>query len=106
VTTRILHGSNGLGWTVDTPIGCSRGPSRSFSYVTCEYTVEVDYCQWTALMDQVFALWDRLGKVLDNDEADDFERLIDHIAAWRKWTEQGWGGIPGKYLGETGPGAP
>jgi hypothetical protein len=103
VTTRTLHGSDGLGWTIDTPIGCSRRPSTSFSYITGEYTVEVDYGQWTALMDQVFALWDRC---LDERLGDDFERLINHIAAWRKWTEQGWGGIPEKCLGETGPGAP
>ena len=56
-------------------------------------------------MDKVFEVWDSLKLDAANERiGDGFNSLVEHIAALREWT--GWGGIPGKYLGETGPGAP
>jgi hypothetical protein len=72
-------------------------PRRHLSYLTCEWSVELDYAALTDLMDHVFDLWDMLNlDATDEKIGDGFSALVEHIARLRDFT--GWGGVPGKYL--------
>ena len=72
-------------------------PPRHLSNLTCEWSVELDYAGLTALMDEVFALWDMLNlDAADEKIGDGFEALVEHIGRLREWT--GWGGVPEKLL--------
>jgi hypothetical protein len=88
--------------TAEAPPRCPY--SRHFSYATEQYSIQVGFDELTEIMDKVFEVWDSLKLDATNERiGDGFNELVEHIAGLREWT--GWGGIPWKYLGETGPGA-
>jgi hypothetical protein len=84
----------------DTPPRCPY--SRMLSYITWQYSISLDYDGLTALMDEVFAVWDSLKLDATNEEiGNGFERLVGHVAELRQWT--GWAGVPGIYTGTVAP---
>ena len=73
---------------------------RSFSKITCQYSVHLDYATFTELIDGLIDLWDRVEANGATDGiGDGFEALLDMIKAMQDWT--GWGGVPFKYTGAT-----
>lgn len=72
-------------------------PSQSFSYVTGQYSIKLDYAGLTELLDEAYDLWDRVeAEGTTTVIGDGFEALCAHIADLREFT--GWGGVPGKLL--------
>lgn len=73
-------------------------PPRSLSYLTMEWSVELDHAALTIIMDAVLDVWDHTERTNGPDEATavKIEALVEHIARLRDWT--GWGGVPEKFL--------
>ncbi len=64
-------------------------PPRSLSYLTGEYSIQLDYAGLTSLMDEVFALWDSLKlDATDEKIGEAFGALVEHVAYLRSFT--GW----------------
>jgi len=100
-----LRAIDGNGHTPDSPPPPRCPFPRSFSYVTEQYSIELDYAAFDTLSAAVYDVWEATEQGKDQNVIGDmFEALLERIDAMQAWT--GWGGIPGKYLGETGPGAP
>lgn len=106
-TRRHIEGSDGLGYDVptsppdDKPLGFAKPGkcpySRSLSYATMEYSIQLDYAGFTELLDMAYSVWDSLELDARNEKiGDGFEALVERISGLREWT--GWAGVPGKYL--------
>jgi len=92
----------GVGFAKGWPDKCPY--SRHFSYATCQYTIAIGYAELTEIIEGLDDLWQRVEDTHGPHEVigDAFAAILGTVDAMREWT--GWGGIPGKYTGETGPG--